>query len=122
MSDREFLAIRRKRLRELQRRVASKEKKKEKIDADKVLSRVFKGRAWEVFHSARYQYPEIMNKIRDALVKLVLAGRLSEINGEQLYVFLKSIGLRVKLNTEIRFTEHGKLKSLAEKLREDLRA
>lgn len=122
MSDRELLAIRRKRLRELQRRVASKEKKEEKIDADKVLNRIFKGRAWEVFHSASYQYPEIMNKIRDALVKLVLAGRLSEINGEQLYVFLKSIGLRVKLNTEIRFTEHGKLKSLAEKLREDLRA
>jgi DNA-binding TFAR19-related protein (PDSD5 family) len=122
MSDRELLAIRRKRLRELQRRVASKEKKEEKIDADKVLNRVFKGRAWEVFHSASYQYPEIMNKIRDALVKLVLAGRLSEINGEQLYVFLKSIGLRVKLNTEIRFTDHGKLKSLAEKLREDLRA
>ncbi len=121
MSDRELLAIRRKRFRELQRRVASKEKKKEKIDADKVLSRVFKGRAWEVFHSASYQYPEIMNKIRDALVKLVLAGRLNEINGEQLYIFLRSIGLRVKLNTEIKFTEHGKLKSLAEKLREDLR-
>jgi len=121
MSDRELLAIRRKRFRELQRRVASKEKKEEKIDADKVLNRVFKGRAWEVFNSARYQYPEIMNKIRDALVKLVLAGRLSEINGEQLYVFLRSIGLRVKLNTEIRFTDHGKLKSLAEKLREDLR-
>jgi hypothetical protein len=60
-----------------------------------------------------------MDKITVALVKLVLSGRVTMINGEQLYVFLQKLGLRVRLNTKITFTDHGKLKSLAEKLKED---
>jgi len=121
MSDSELMAIRRKKLMEMWKRLSSKkEKKEEKIDPNKILNRVFRGRAWEVYNAASSQYPQIMDRVRDALVKLVQSGRLGEINGEQLYLFLRSIGLRVRLNTEIRIMEHGKLKSLAEKLREDL--
>ena len=121
MSDSELMAIRRKKLMEMWKRLSSKkEKKDEKIDPNKILNRVFRGRAWEVYNAASSQYPQIMDRVRDALVKLVQSGRLNEVNGEQLYLFLRSIGLRVRLNTEIRIMEHGKLKSLAEKLREDL--
>ena len=121
MSDSELMAIRRKKLMEMWRKLSSKkEKKEEKIDPNKILNRVFRGRAWEVYNAASSQYPQIMDRVRDALVKLVQSGRLNEVNGEQLYLFLRSIGLRVRLNTEIRIMEHGKLKSLAEKLREDL--
>jgi len=121
MSDSELMAIRRKKLMEMWKRLSSKkEKKEEKIDPNKILNRVFRGRAWEVYNAASSQYPQIMDRVRDALVKLVQSGRLNEVNGEQLYLFLRSIGLRVRLNTEIRIMEHGKLKSLAEKLREDL--
>jgi DNA-binding TFAR19-related protein (PDSD5 family) len=118
MSDEELEAIKRKKFQELKKRLASKEEKNEQIDANKILGKVFKGRAQEVFNTASYQFPDAMNKIKDALVKLVLSGKLNEIDGEQLFFFLRSLGLRVRLNTEIKFTEHGKLKSLAEKMKD----
>jgi len=117
MSDSELQAIRRQKLQKLQRRVAAKQKKTEKVDADKILNRIFKGRAWEVFNAANYQFPNVMTKVKDALVRLALSGRLKEVTGEQLYLFLRNLGLRVRLNTKIHYTEHGKLKSLAEKLK-----
>jgi DNA-binding TFAR19-related protein (PDSD5 family) len=119
MSDNELSVLRKKRLQELQRKFAPKEESKE-VSADKVLERVFKDRAWEVFNSASAQFPEVMDKIKDALVKLVLSGKVTEISGEQLYFLLRSLGLRVKLNTRIDFAGHGKMKTLAEKLKEDL--
>ena len=121
MSNKELHAIRRHKLQELQRRLAAKQKKTEKIDADRVLNEIFNGRAWEVFTAASYQYPNVMSKLKTMLVELALSGRLKGVTGEQLFFFLKSLGLRVRLNTKIRYTEHGKLKSLAEKIKEDLR-
>ncbi len=121
MSESELRAIRRDKLRELQRRLAEKQNKTEEIDADKVLKGIFKGRAWEVFNSAIYQYPAIMGKVKDALVNLALSGKLQEVTGEQLYLFLRNLGLRVRLNTRIRYTDHGQLKSLAEKIKQDWR-
>ncbi|MDH5623587.1 MAG: hypothetical protein OEY39_03880 [Candidatus Bathyarchaeota archaeon] len=121
MSDSELQAIRRDKLREMQRRLAPKQKKTEKIDADNILNRIFKGRAWEVFNSASSQFPDAMGKVKDALVKLALSCKLQEVTGEQLYLFLRNLGLRVRLNTRIRYIDHGQLKSLAEKIKEDLR-
>ena len=121
MSDSELRAIRLNKLRELQAKLAAKQKRTEKIDSNKILNRIFKGRAWEVFNTARYQFPSVMSKIKEALVNLALSGRLKEVTGEQLYLFLRNLGLRVRLNTKIRYTEHGKLKSLAEKIKEDSR-
>ena len=121
MSDSELRAIRRNKLRELQAKLAAKQKRTEKIDSNKILNRIFKGRAWEVFNTASYQFPNVMSKTKEALVNLALSGRLKEVTGEQLYLFLRNLGLRVRLNTKIRYTEHGKLKSLAEKIKEDSR-
>ena len=120
MSDSELRTIRRHKLRKLQRRLAARQKKTEEIDVDKVLNGIFKGRAWEVFNAASYQYPDVMRKLKSILMELALSGRLKEVTGEQLYLFLKNLGLNVRLNTKIRYTEHGKLKSLADKIKEDL--
>ena len=100
--------------------MAKKEEKKKEIDVNEILNKIFTGRAWEVFNTASYQYPELMKKISDLLVKLVLSGKLSELNGEQLYTFLRRLGLRVRLKTQIKVTSQGKLKSLSEKIKEDL--
>ena len=121
MSDSELRAIRRNKLRELQGRLAAKQKKTKETDSTKILDRIFKGRAWEVFNAASYQFPNVMSKIREELVRLALSGRLKKVTGDQLYVFLRNLGLRVRLNTKISYTEHGKLKSLAEKIKEDSR-
>ena len=121
MSDSELGAIRRKKLIELQRKLASKEKKTETVDKSEILSRVFKGRAWEVFNSASYQFPDAMSKVRDLLVKLVSSGEIKQVTGEQLYLFLANLGLRVRLETKIEFASHGELKSLAEKMKQELK-
>jgi len=121
MSDGELEAIRRKRHLELQRRLATKESKIEKSNPDEVLNGAFKDRAWEVFNSASHQFPEIMNRVKQLLVKLVSSGEIKEVTGEELYLFLADLGLRVKLETKIEFASHGEVKSLRDKLKEELR-
>ena len=121
MSDSELASIRRSKLRELKRRLSAKQRKTEEIDADKILNEIFTGRAWEVFNAASSQFPNVMKQVKKALAKLALSGRLEAVTGEQLFLFLRTLGLRVKLDTKIRYTEHGKLKSVAEKMKEDLK-
>lgn len=120
MSEAELRAIRQRKMQELQRRLATKQDKTDKINADEVLDKLFRGRAWEVFNTATLQYPNAMRKLKATLVKLASSGRLKFVTGEQLYFFLRNLGLRVRLDTRIHFTEHGKLKSLSEKIRDDL--
>ena len=60
-----------------------------------------------------------MKGIEDVLVQLISEGKIREkISGEELYSFFHQLGLRIKLETHIRFMEQGKLKSLEEKMKE----
>jgi DNA-binding TFAR19-related protein (PDSD5 family) len=78
MSEAEFRAIRRRKLEELRKNFAEKqiEEKPEKVDDDKVLNKIFRGRAWEVFNTGYYQYPRIMLRVKQTLVQLALSGKL----------------------------------------------
>ncbi|HIJ08908.1 TPA: iron-containing alcohol dehydrogenase family protein [Candidatus Bathyarchaeota archaeon] len=67
---------------------------------------------------ASSQFPDEMTKIREVLVSLVIDGKIVEMQGEQLYAFLREIGLPVRMNTTIKVTGHGKTESLSAKLRE----
>ena len=49
-------------------------------------------------------------------MSLILEGKITEIEGEELYALLREVGLPVRLNTTIRVLSHGKTKLLAEKL------
>jgi len=118
MSDDELEALKRKRLLDLQRRMALREEKQELVDVHKVLDSVFRGRAWEVFNEAHSQYPSEMAEIEHQLVGLISEGKLKEIDGEQLYALLRNVGLRVSLNTGIKIVSHGKTQSLAEKIKD----
>ena len=121
MSDADLAAIRQKKLREFQRRMGTKTNQPEIINSDEVLNKIFKDRAWEIFNTATYQFPDAMRKVKDVLVKLASSGKLTEVTGEELYVFLRKLGLEVKLNTTISYASHGQLKSLEEKMKEELR-
>ena len=121
MSDKELEAIKQKKLRELHKRMALRKQKKEQIDENQILNSIFRGRAWEVFHAAQTQYPVAMAKIESLLVRLALEGKINQIQGEQLYALLKDIGLRVRLNTTIKVTSHGKTKLLSEKFKESIK-
>jgi DNA-binding TFAR19-related protein (PDSD5 family) len=120
MSDDELAFIRRKKLREYQRKIVAKESQPEPVNADGVLNKIFKDRAWEVFNAATCQYPVAMQRVKDVLVKLASSGRVTAVTGEELYFFLNKLGLEVRLNTKITFASHGELKSLEEKMREEL--
>jgi len=116
----------RKRLLEMRRLMLQKEaakeapkKEAEKKDPDKILSELFVGRAWEVFHAAETQYPTIAQNVKEAFVQLHQKGKFKgPITGEQLLWFFRDLGLNVRLETKIRILESGELKTLAQKLRE----
>ena len=121
MSDRELEAIKQKKLRELQKRIALVEQKKEQIDGYKILNKIFKGRAWEVFTAARVQFPGEMAKIEYLLVSLTMEGQISEMDGEELYALLRKIGLHVRLNTTIKVFSNGKTKLLSDKFKDSIK-
>ena len=121
MSDSQLDAIRRKKLLALQRKLAQKENKTEPVNANEALDRVFRGRAWEVFNAASYQFPQAVSRIKDLLAELASSGKIKEVTGEQLYLFLANLGLKVRLDTKIEFASHGELKPIAEKLKSELK-
>jgi len=121
MSDKELETIRQKRLKELQKTMSFREQKKEPSNANATLNRIFEGRAWEVFNAARAQFPNEMAKIEQLLVRLALEKKITQLNGEQLYAFLREIGLRVRLDTTITVVGHGKTKLLSQKFKESVK-
>lgn len=118
MSDKELEAIKQRKLRELQKRMTFREQKKEKTDGYKILNKIFKGRAWEVFNAAQMQFPAAMVKIERLLVSLALEEKITQMQGEQLYALLREIGLRVRLNTTIKVASHGTTKLLSDKFKD----
>jgi len=120
MSDSELAAIRQKKLREIQKRFSAKQTPPDATGPKDVLNRIFKDRAWEVFNSATAQFPVEMSKVRKILTELAVSGKITQVTGEELFVFLKKLGLDVKLNTTITYASHGQLKTLEEKMKEEL--
>ncbi len=131
MSDDELERLKRKKMQELQRRMATKDAqqaaqelaKKDKpkeLTTDEYLDRIFGDRAWEVWNIAREQFPQIIPKVEAALVDAVKTGKIVEkINGGGLAMFLRQIGVPIRLNTQIRFSEHGELKTLQQKIKQN---
>jgi DNA-binding TFAR19-related protein (PDSD5 family) len=124
MSDRELEVIRRKRLQELKRQFGKKtetETRDEKAETPRaILNRFFVDRAWEVLNAAKAQYPQAAEYVEKTLVKLISEGKLrTQISGEELYGLFLRLGYRVRLQTKISILEHGKVKSLEDKIKEE---
>lgn len=122
MSDRELEALRQKKLMELKRLLQKREKEKseeKRVDPKEILDKFFIGRAWEVLNAAKAQYPQVARYVENMLVKLIMEGKIrNKISGEELYGLFRRLGIRVRLRTRIKILEHGKLKSLEDKIRE----
>lgn len=85
-----------------------------------ILRRVLVGRAWEVLEVAEQQYPEATRIIEEGLAHLISEGKFKNtVNGGQLLWFFRRLGLNLKLDTRIRVLEHGELKTLGRKLKEN---
>ena len=79
-----------------------------KMAGGKVLGEALKGRAWEVLEVAERQFPEAARQVKEALARLVSEGKFKgPITGEQLLHLFRSLGLNVRLQTEIKVLEDG---------------
>jgi DNA-binding TFAR19-related protein (PDSD5 family) len=118
------LELRRKMLLSQQHRQQQQQPKTEpsvqpvKTDASQVVKKLLTGRGIEVLETARRRYPAEVREIEKGLAEMVESGRLKgPISGEQLYLFLRRIGLPFTMDVKIRVKEHGELKTLGEKFR-----
>jgi DNA-binding TFAR19-related protein (PDSD5 family) len=125
MVDIEFERLKRKRLAELSRRMSAKtpEKAPEKPVAEinpwKIVESKLADRGKEVLDAARTQFPQDTDFVVRQISLLITSGKLNEpLTGELLYTLFRNLGLRVRLNTKIVYAEHGKVKSIADKMRE----
>jgi DNA-binding TFAR19-related protein (PDSD5 family) len=123
--DEELERLKRRRLLELQRRLLAEKREPEGTEEieesspEDVLGGCFVGRAWEVLRAARAQFPQVMPKVEEAIVEAIRSGRIRQrIDGESLFQFLRQIGIPVRLQTSIRYKEHGELKTIGQRLKE----
>ncbi len=123
----EMELLRQKKALELRRKMLlSKEKpspvsvEEPRLESREVVSRILAGRGVEVLETARRYYPQQIGRIEENLAGLVRSGKLKgPISGEELYLFLRRVGFVFSMDVRITVKEHGELRSLEEKLRED---
>ena len=83
-----------------------------------VVRRILADRGVEVLETARRYYPAEIDRLEAGIASAVSQGRLKgPISGEELYSFLRRLGLVFSMDVKIRIKEHGQLKSIEEKLR-----
>jgi DNA-binding TFAR19-related protein (PDSD5 family) len=129
MNDDELERIKQRRLEEMQRQLLLKELKENEEEKEEptkestnqeILNRYFKDRAWEVWNEAKNQYPQVMPRLEYLLVDAIKQNKIRNyLDGASLMGFFRQIGLPVRLRTKIRISEHGELKTLEQKIKED---
>jgi DNA-binding TFAR19-related protein (PDSD5 family) len=111
------LELRRKMLQSQTKPVAAPPPKPAESPRDSVR-KILAGRGAEVMETARRYYPAEIDRLESSIAALVAEGRLKgPITGEELYAFLRRLGLAFSMDVKIRIKEHGELKSIEEKLR-----
>ncbi len=119
--DIEIEIIKAKKMKELRKRLQEGVlSKKEKSDRSILLDYLV-DRGDEVLKAAEEQYPAQMRLIIPRLAQVLRRGEISgKISGADLLSILRAVGLNVRLESSIRYSEHGKSISIAEKLKEDI--
>ncbi len=129
--DDELERIKQRRLEEMKRQMLLKKiqdqqksepepEKPREASNQEVLDAMFGDRAWEVFNAAAYQHPQVIGQVEKILVEGIKDGKIKDvIDGAALMGFFRQVGLPVRLNTTIRISEKGELKTLEQKVKED---
>jgi DNA-binding TFAR19-related protein (PDSD5 family) len=126
--DEELERIKQRRLEELRRKMLLNQIKEnepepepvKELTNDELLGRYFRNRAWEVWNTAKRQYPQVMPRVEAMLVDAIKQGKIKDyIDGANLMGFFRQVGLPVRLETRIRVSEHGELKTLEQKIKEE---
>jgi hypothetical protein len=119
--DRDLRLITARKMAELRKRVekSTAPKVDQKTNKEIVLS-VLYDRGDEVLEAALARYPTETAKVIDQIAKMIRDKKLVDrLSGGDLLSALRSLGMRISLNTTIRVEDHGKFVSLADKLRKN---
>ena len=127
--DPELAIIKARKMKELKEKAALIEKIKQdetktnmaKIDDREILLKYLYDRGDEVLQLAELQYPVQARVIVKRIVDLIKSGEIdSLISGGELLAIFRSVGLRIRVDTNIRIEDHGKFISFGEKLKEGI--
>lgn len=137
MDDQDLELIKARKMKKLQEQLASKEKEKEKdkinlelqnkanknkpegIDSERnFLLRYLYDRGDEVLKLAEQQFPLQTKIIIKRLNELIRFGEISKISGGDLLAVYRSLGLNIRVDTQISISDHGKTISFSDKLKQ----
>ncbi len=127
--DPELAIIKARKMKELKEKAALIEKINEdktktnatKMNDREILLKYLYDRGDEVLQLAELQYPIQTKIIVKRIVDLIKSGELdSLISGGELLAIFRSVGLRIRVDTNIRIDDHGKFISFGEKLKEGI--
>ena len=117
-SDKDLDILTAKKMIELRKKIARAADPKAKTPRAIVVSRLV-DRGLEVLEAGESIFPKEMKVIVERLAELIEKGTISGyISGGELLALLRTLGLRVSVPTRIAIEDHGKLVSLADKIRE----
>ena len=127
--DPELAIIKARKMKQLKEKAALNEKIKEdetktnmtKIDDKEIVLKYLYDRGDEVLRLAEAQYPIQTEIIIKRIADLIKSREIdSLISGGELLAIFRSVGLRIRVDTNIRIEDHGKFISFGEKLKEGL--
>lgn len=127
--DPELAIIKARKMKQLKEKAALSEKIREdeiktnmtKIDDKEILLKYLYDRGDEVLRLADSQFPIQTKVIVKRIVELIKSGEIdSLISGGELLAIFRSVGLRIRVDTNIRIEDHGKYISFGEKLKEGI--
>ena len=127
--DAELAIIKDRKMKQLKEKAALSEKIREdeiktnmtKIDDKEILLKYLYDRGDEVLRLADSQFPVQTRIIVKRIVELIKSGEIdSLISGGELLAIFRSVGLRIRVDTNIRIEDHGKYISFGEKLKEGI--
>lgn len=127
--DPELAIIKARKMKQLKEKAALSEKIREderktnitKMDDKEILLKYLYDRGDEVLRLADSQFPDQTRIIVKRIVELIKSGEIdSLISGGELLAIFRSVGLRIRVDTNIRIEDHGKYISFGEKLKEGI--
>ena len=127
--DPELAIIKARKMKQLKEKAALSEKIREdeiktnmtKIGDKEILLKYLYDRGGEVLRLADSQFPVQTRIIVKRIVELIKSGEIdSLISGGELLAIFRSVGLRIRVDTNIRIEDHGKYISFGEKLKEGI--
>ena len=127
--DPELAIIKARKMKQLKEKAAFNEKIKEdetktnmtKIDDKEIVLKYLYDRGDEVLRLAEAQYPVQTEIIIKRIADLIKSREIdSLISGGELLAIFRSVGLRIRVDTNIRIEDHGKFISFGEKLKEGI--